>query len=61
MTSSFQAIMYDSPANEFDLQMLREHGWEISADKRQARLYSEGWSSIQAAIASTKWWIEDCK
>jgi hypothetical protein len=39
--------------------MLLDHGWELSEDKREARLYSEEWSSVQVAIFSTKCWIDD--
>ncbi len=49
----------EGPASAAELQMLIDHGWEISEDQSQARLYSEGWSSIQAAVFSTKWWIEE--
>ncbi len=52
---------YDAPLNDADRQLLLDHGWEISDDEQSARLYSEGWSSIQACIASTKGWIEDCR
>jgi hypothetical protein len=45
--------------SDADLRMLLDHGWEISEDGQEARLYSEGWSTIQAAIYSTKCWIED--
>jgi hypothetical protein len=54
-------IDYEVPASDADLQMLIDHGWEISEDRREARLYSEEWSSIQAAVFSTKWWIEENK
>jgi hypothetical protein len=54
-------IDYDAPLTDADRQMLLDHGWEISEDDSEARLYSEEWSSIQAAVFSTKWWIEDCK
>ena len=46
-------------ATDAEIEMLARHGWEISDDQREARLYSEEWSSIQAAIASTRWWIEE--
>lgn len=52
---------WEAPVTDADLQMLIDHGWEISEDQSEARLYSEGWSSIQAAVFSTKWWIEDNK
>jgi hypothetical protein len=49
----------DAPVSDTDLRMLLDHGWEFSEDGQEARLYSEGWSTIQAAIYSTKCWIED--
>lgn len=52
-------INYEVPASDADIQMLIDHGWEITEDQREARLYSEEWSSIQAAIFSTKWWINE--
>lgn len=54
-------IDYEAPVSDADLRMLIDYGWEISDDCREARLYSEGWSSIQAAVFSTKWWIEESK
>lgn len=54
-------IDYNAALTESDEKMLLDHGWEISEDRREARLYSEGWSSVQAAIFSTKWWIEEVK
>lgn len=54
-------IDYDATATDAEIQMLIDHGWEISDDQREARLYSEGWASIQAAIFSTKWWIEESR
>jgi hypothetical protein len=54
-----QVIDYEAPIADADLQMLLQYGWEISDDLRSARLYSEEWSSIQAAVYSTKCWIED--
>jgi len=51
----------EKPATVSEIQMLIDHGWEISSDQTGARLYSEEWSSIQAAILSTKWWIEENK
>ena len=59
MTNMPQIIYYEAAATETEIQMLTDHGWEISADQREARLYSEEWSSSQAAIASTRWWIEE--
>jgi hypothetical protein len=59
MTTS--QIDYDAPATDAEIQMLIDHGWEISEDEREARLYSEEWSNIQLAIFSTKWWIKECK
>lgn len=55
------AIDYEAPVSQQDLQMLVNHGWEISEGERYARLYSEEWSNIQAAVFSTKWWIEQCQ
>ena len=52
-------IDYEAETTEVELQMLLDHGWEISDDGREARLYSEEWSSIQAAIYSTRRWCED--
>jgi hypothetical protein len=43
-----------------NIELLERHGWEISEDQREARLYSEEWSSIEAAILSTKWWVAEC-
>jgi hypothetical protein len=54
-------IDYDKPASEAEIQMLLDHGWEISEDEREARHYSEEWTPIQSAMFSTRWWIEDCK
>jgi hypothetical protein len=54
-------VDYEKPASDSDMRMLLSHGWEISDDGREARLYSDEWSSIQSAIASTKWWIEESK
>ena len=53
-------IDYEADATDAELRMLTDHGWEISEDRREARLYSEEWSSIQAAIFSTRWWIAEC-
>ena len=55
------AIDYEAVLNSEERILLREYGWEISEDEREARLYSEEWSSVQAAVYSTKWWIEECK
>jgi hypothetical protein len=52
-------IDYEAPVSETDIRLLLDHGWEISDDQREARLYSEDWSSIQAALYSTRCWIED--
>ena len=52
-------IDYEAEATDSEIQMLLDHGWEISEDSREARLYSEGWCTIQAAIFSTKWWIKE--
>ena len=52
-------IDYEAEATESEIQMLLDHDWQISEDCREARLYSEGWSTIQAAIFSTRRWIED--
>lgn len=52
-------IDYEAAASEADFSLLVAHGWEISDDQHEARLYSEGWSSIQAALYSTRYWIED--
>ena len=56
---SLPKIDYEATATVEELAMLLSHGWEISDDEREARLYSEGWSSIQAAIFSTRSWIAD--
>lgn len=58
---SLPQIDYDAEATRAEIRMLRDHGWEISNDMREARLYSEEWSSIQAAIFSTNWWIDENK
>jgi len=50
-------IDYEAPLTDADREMLLAYGWEISEDEHEARLYSEGWSSVQAAVFSTKWWI----
>ena len=52
-------IDYDAPITTAEIQLLERYGWEISDDQRGARLYSEEWSSIHAAIYSTQCWIED--
>lgn len=52
-------IDYDTKASQADLKMIHDHGWEISEDETKARLYSEEWSSIQVAIFSAKWWIQE--
>ena len=52
-------IDYEAPASETEIRLLERYGWEISEDQREARLYSEGWSNIQAALYSTRMWIED--
>ena len=54
-------IDYEATATESEIRMLLDHGWELSENQREARLYSEEWSSIQAAIFSTKCWIEDAR
>jgi len=54
-------IDYEAPLSAADEQLLIDHGWEISEFMRQARLYLGEWSSIPAAVFSTKWWIEECK
>lgn len=54
-----ESIDYELMATPAEIQMLTDHGWEISRDQREARHYSEEWSSIQAAIFSTKAWIEE--
>lgn len=59
MSAMNPVIDYEASVAQADLQMLRDHGWEISEDLRSARLYSEEWSSIQVAVYSTKCWIED--
>jgi hypothetical protein len=56
---TIEMIDYETLASDAEIEMLIAHGWEISEDQREARLYSEGWSSIQVVIASTKAWIED--
>lgn len=64
MTANREAVPYidyEVPVGVGDLELLVRYGWEISDDKRMARLYSEEWSSIQAALYSTKCWIEDNK
>jgi len=48
-----------APASADDLRLLERHGWEISADHREARLYSEEWSNVHAAVYSTKRWIKE--
>ena len=60
-STDIPVIDYEAEASDADIEMLLSHGWEISEDRREARLYSEGWSSIQAAIFSTRWFIEDCR
>ncbi len=50
---------YDVPATVAEIALLAQYGWEISEDQTEARLYSEGWSLIQAAVWSTRCWIED--
>jgi hypothetical protein len=52
-------IDYEAPVTDAQIAMLAAHGWEISDDLRSARLYSEEWSSIQAAVYSTQCWIKD--
>ena len=59
MIRGIPAIDYNTPISSADIQMLADYGWEISDDEREARLYSEEWSSIQAALYSTRCWIED--
>ena len=59
MTESIIHIDYEAAVSKTDIQLLIDHGWEISDDEREARLYSEEWSSIQAALYSTRCWIED--
>lgn len=49
----------EATATKAELRMLLDHGWEISEDEREARLYSEEWSPIQIAIYSTRCHIED--
>jgi hypothetical protein len=56
---TIQLIDDEAQAGDDDIEILIAHGWEISKDQREARLYSEGWSSIQVAIASTKVWIDE--
>lgn len=52
-------IDYNRLASKADIRMLLDHGWEVSEDHHEARLYSEGWSSVQAAVFSTQSWIEE--
>ena len=54
-------IDYEALATDEELALLKCHGWEVSDDQREARLYSEEWSSIQAALYSTQCWIKDCE
>lgn len=61
MSYPSENIDYEVPLSDADRKMLLDHGWEISEDGREARLYSEEWSSVQLAVFSTKWWIEDCR
>lgn len=56
---SLPIIDHEKDATPEEIKMLISYGWEISEDQHDARLYSEEWSSIQAAIWSTKGWIED--
>jgi len=58
---STPVIDYDAPLTAEDRMLLLDWGWELSEDDREARLYSEEWSSVQAAVFSTKWWIEECR
>ena len=58
---SIPQIDYEAALSESDEQLLIDHGWEISEDRREARLYSEEWSNVQAAVFSTKWWIAENK
>jgi hypothetical protein len=53
-------IDYEAPVFDAEIRLLERYGWEISEDQRYARLYSEEWSSIQAALYSMNCWIEDC-
>lgn len=56
---SLLGIDYESLVSEDEIHLLLAYGWQISDDQREARLYSEEWSSIQAALYSTRWWIEE--
>ncbi len=56
---SIPVIDYEAPLTAEDRTLLLDHDWEISEDEREARLYSEEWSNVQAAVFSTKWWIEE--
>lgn len=54
-------IDHDAVLTAEDKNLLINHGWELSDDEREARLYSEEWSSAQAAVFSTKWWVDQCQ
>jgi hypothetical protein len=57
--SGLPKIDVEADATAQEIQMLIDHGWEVSDDKREARLYSEEWSPIQVAIYSTREYITD--
>lgn len=50
---------YEATPTDGEIKMLLDHGWEISEDQREARLYSEEWSNINAAIYSTLGFMAD--
>jgi hypothetical protein len=59
IVSGLPRIDVEADATSQEIQMLIDHGWEISHDQRDARLYSEEWSPIQVAIHSTREHILD--